>query len=66
MTFIILYTAIILGSVVVDQLTKFLAQNGESFRVLGSVLGVKYIEHRGMAYGMLGDWKYAQTFFEWL
>ena len=63
MTFIILYTAIILGSVVVDQLTKFLAQNGESFRVLGSVLGVKYIENRGMAYGMLGDWKYAQTFF---
>ena len=63
MFFVILYTAIIVGCVVVDQITKMLAQNGNSFNVLGSFLGVKYVENRGMAYGMLADWKYSQLLF---
>lgn len=63
MFFVILYTAIIVGCVVVDQITKMLAQNGYSFNVLGSFLGVKYVENRGMAYGILADWKYSQVLF---
>lgn len=63
MFYIILYLAIIVGTVVIDQVTKMLAQHGSSFEVLGSFLGVKYIENRGMAYGMLADWKYSQVLF---
>lgn len=59
----ILYTAIISGCVIIDQLTKLLASKGASFKVIGSLLGVEYVENRGMAYGMLGSWRYSQVFF---
>ncbi len=63
MYFFILYVAIIVGCVVVDQVTKAITQNGASFQVIGSFLGVKPIENKGMAYGMLADWEYSQDLF---
>ena len=60
---IILYTAIIVGTVVVDQLTKWLAERGTSFSVVSDLLQVEPTRNRGMAFGMLSDWEHAQTLF---
>ena len=61
--FVILYLSVIGGCVIVDQVTKLLAENGKSFQVFGSFLGVHYTKNSGMAYGLLADWKYAQLLF---
>lgn len=60
---ILLYTAIIVGTVVIDQVTKIIADNGASFSVVSDLLRVEPARNPGMAFGMLSDWKYAQLMF---
>ena len=63
MFFAIVYISIITGCIVIDQVTKYLAHSGKSFRVIGSFLGIEKRQNHGMAFSMLSDWKHAQTFF---
>ena len=60
---ILLYTAIIVGTVVIDQVTKIIADNGASFSVVSDLLRVEPARNPGMAFGMLSDWKHAQLMF---
>lgn len=53
----ILWIAVIIGVIGVDQLTKFLAvkflEGRESLSVIGEILHFNYVENTGMAFGML-------------
>ena len=60
---ILLYTAIIIGAVVIDQVTKIIADNGSSFSVVSDLLRIEPTRNSGMAFGMLSEWKYAQLMF---
>lgn len=60
---VLLYAGIILGTVLIDQITKFITDNGASFSVVSDLLRVEPVRNPGMAFGMLSDWKYAQTMF---
>ena len=60
---IILYTAIILGTVIIDQVTKIITDNGESFSIVSDLLRIEPVRNPGMAFGMLSDWKHAQLMF---
>ena len=55
----LLLIAIIVGSILLDQLTKWLAvaflQGQESFPLWQDVLHFTYVENRGAAFGMLSD-----------
>lgn len=63
MLLILVYTAIIVGTVAIDQVSKLITDNGKSFSVVGDLLQVEPVRNKGMAFGMLSDWKYAQTMF---
>ena len=60
---IILYTAIILGTVIIDQVTKIITDNGKSFSVVSDLLRIEPVRNPGMAFGMLSNWEYAQLMF---
>ena len=54
----IIYTAVILGGIFIDWLTKFLAVKllmplGESVPIISGVLQLTYVENTGAAFGML-------------
>ena len=55
----LIYTAIILGGIGLDQLTKWLAVKFLSIRttlpLIDGVLHLTYVENRGAAFGMLAD-----------
>ncbi len=55
----ILLIAIIVGSIALDQLTKYLAveylMGKPSFPIIQDVLHLTYVENRGAAFGMLSD-----------
>jgi len=55
----VIYTAIILGGIVIDQLTKFLAvkylKKIATKPLIEGVLHLTYVENRGAAFGMLAD-----------
>ena len=44
---ILLYTAIIVGTVVIDQVTKIIADNGASFSVVSDLLRVEPARNPG-------------------
>ncbi len=55
----IMYTAVIIGGILLDQLTKVLAEvflksNG-TFPIIKNALHLTYVENRGAAFGMLAD-----------
>ncbi len=56
---IIVYTAIILCGIGLDQLTKWLAvrylTSVKTFAIIENVLHLTYVENRGAAFGMLAD-----------
>ena len=55
----ILWIAIAVISVVLDQITKWLAvvnlKGNESVSIIGEVLHFTYVENRGAAFGMMKD-----------
>ena len=55
----IIYSAIILGGVALDQLTKWLAVKFlspiDTFPLINKVLHLTYVENRGAAFGMLAE-----------
>jgi signal peptidase II len=55
----IIYSAIILGGVLLDQLTKLLSvlylKNIDTCPLIRGVLHLTYVENRGAAFGMLAD-----------
>ena len=55
----IIYSAVILGGVALDQLTKLLSvlflKNIDTCPLISGVLHLTYIENRGAAFGMLAD-----------
>lgn len=55
----LMYTAVIIGGILLDQLTKVLAEvflksNG-TFPIIKNALHLTYVENRGAAFGMLAD-----------
>ncbi len=63
---VLLYTAIIVGTILIDQITKLIAEKGAHFSVVSDLLQVSPTRNKGMAFGMLSDWKYAQALFNLL
>lgn len=59
MTALIILISIIVGSVIVDQITKLIVVStmsvGQSVPVIKDVLHFTYIQNRGAAFGMLAD-----------
>lgn len=55
----ILYTAIILGGILIDQITKILTftcmELGESIPIINNVIHLTYIQNEGAAFGMMAD-----------
>ena len=55
----VLYTAIILGGIIIDQLSKFLVsafmEIGESIPIIKNFLHITYRTNPGMAFGMMGE-----------
>ena len=55
----IVYSAVILGGVALDQLTKLLSvlflKNIDTFPLIRGVLHLTYVENRGAAFGMLAN-----------
>ncbi len=55
----VIYSAIIIGGIVIDQLTKLLAvrylKNIATKSLIEGVLHLTYVENRGAAFGMLSD-----------
>ena len=55
----VLYTAIILGGIIIDQLSKFLVsafmEIGESIPLIKNFLHITYRTNPGMAFGMMGE-----------
>ncbi len=60
---VLLYTAIIVGTVFLDQITKLIAEKGTGFSVVSDLLQISPTRNKGMAFGMLSEWKYAQLLF---
>ena len=60
---VVLYTAIIIGTILIDQICKYIAEKGASFSVVSDLLQVSPTRNKGMAFGMLSEWKYAQLLF---
>jgi lipoprotein signal peptidase len=57
--------SIILFAVFLDQTTKILThKSGKSYSILSDYLAVIPVYNPGMAFGMLGDWKYAKSMFK--
>lgn len=55
----LMYTAVIIGGIILDQITKILAEvflksNG-TFPIIKNALHLTYVENRGAAFGMLAD-----------
>lgn len=55
----LMYTAVIIGGIILDQITKLLAEvflksNG-TFPIIKNALHLTYVENRGAAFGMLAD-----------
>lgn len=55
----LMYTAVIIGGIILDQITKILAEvflksNG-TFPIIRNALHLTYVENRGAAFGMLAD-----------
>ena len=55
----IIYTAIILGGIIIDQLSKFLIfsfmEIGESLPIINDFFHITYRTNPGMAFGMMGE-----------
>ena len=55
----IIYSAVIVGGVILDQLTKLLSvlflKNIDTLPLIRGVLHLTYVENRGAAFGMLSD-----------
>ena len=55
----IMYTAIIIGGIILDQLTKILTftfmELGESIPIINGVIHLTYIQNEGAAFGMMAD-----------
>lgn len=56
--------SIILVAIFLDQISKILThKSGKTYSILSDYLAVIPVNNSGMAFGMLGDWKYAQPMF---
>ena len=55
----LVFFCVIAGTVIIDQLTKWLAviylQGGGSVGVIPYIIGFVYVENRGAAWGMFAD-----------
>lgn len=55
----LMYTAVIIGGIILDQITKILAEvflkNNGTFPIIKNALHLTYVENRGAAFGMLAD-----------
>ena len=55
----LLWIAIIVATVILDQVTKWLAvvylKGGDSVSIIGEILHFTYVENRGAAFGMMKD-----------
>ncbi len=61
---LLFYLIVIAVTVFLDQITKYItAKSGKSFRLVSDLLMIVPVKNNGMAFGMLGEWKHAQTFF---
>lgn len=61
---LLFYLTVIAVTVFLDQITKYVTtKSGKSFSIVSDLLMVIPVKNDGMAFGMLGEWKYAQTFF---
>lgn len=57
--------SIIIIAIFLDQITKILThKSGKSYSILSDYLAIIPVYNTGMAFGMLGDWKYAQGMFK--
>lgn len=58
-SFYLIYSAIIIGGIAIDQLTKFLAVKFlapiDTVPIIKNALHLTYVENRGAAFGMLAD-----------
>lgn len=60
----VFYVIVIAVSVFLDQITKYVtAKSGKSYKIVSDLLQIIPVKNNGMAFGMLGGWKYAQAFF---
>ena len=60
----VFYVIVIAVSVFLDQITKYVtAKSGKSYKIVYDILQIIPVKNNGMAFGMLGGWKYAQAFF---
>ena len=60
----VFYVIVIAVSVFLDQITKYVtAKSGKSYKIISDLLQIIPVKNNGMAFGMLGGWKYAQAFF---
>lgn len=61
---LLFYLIVIAVTVFLDQITKYVTtKSGKSFSIVSDLLMIIPVKNDGMAFGMLGEWKYAQTFF---